>query len=131
MKNILMAIASCMILSACASGGKGAFSGVVVDSLDTKSFDIDISSDCGYDCKDLKFVVERRGTGSSKTLKGVKIMAPCPDGEKTCSRVLGYKFNDGDDEYFITEGGKLTITRFGKTVLWERGDWEEAGGAGQ
>ncbi|QXP84373.1 hypothetical protein [Methylococcus sp. Mc7] len=131
MKKTFLFVLGTVLLSGCASGGKSAFSAILVDSLDTPSYNIDINSDCGIDCNDLTFVVENRTTGKSKTLKGKKIMAPCEEGDKNCDRVVGYEFADGDDKYFITEGGKLTVTRFGKTLLWERGDWEEAGGAGQ
>lgn len=134
MKNLHGIIVLGLItLSACTTGRSGAFSGVMVDELVTPSYEIRINSDCGFDCKDLSFFVQNRVTGSKKTLKGEKLIRSCNGYEpgEFCQRLLGYRFKDGPDTYYITESGRLTITRDYKTVLWERGDWEEEGGAGQ
>lgn len=120
-----------VMLSACAHTPAGKGGGQLVDSLVTPTYYIDIRSANGLDGTELKFFVENRKTRASKLLPGQKKFAPCPSGEPHCENLIGYQFSDGDTHYFITESGRLTVTKDSRTILWERGDWEEEGGAGQ
>lgn len=128
----LMAVAALGIsLASCAHSPAGRGAGQLVDSLMTPSYYIDIRTAKGLDHQDLQFFVEDRRTRNSKMLSGHKKLVSCSNGEPNCEKFEGYEFDDDDRHFFISESGRLVVKRGDQTILWERGDWEEEGGAGQ
>ena len=80
-------------------------------------------------CKADKIIcdrVEYKGTdlqtGKNIQLSGKPIHAACVDRGKGCS-LSGYEFRKGKYRYFVNNGGLVTISRNGKTVIGQKGIW--------
>jgi hypothetical protein len=93
-------------------------------TLDTPSFKITVDVRCPegeVTCDDVKYVGVSKKTGESLTLTGKT--AHHLDADGTPTRFLGYIFKNDGVTYFLSEEGKLRITRGGKVLLKESGTW--------
>jgi hypothetical protein len=74
-------------------------------------------------CDEVSYQGEDRQTGASISLKGSTTHHTCPDGVTPC-RFLGYRFENGDVIYEVSEDGLLRVTQGGKVLLQEQGEWQ-------
>lgn len=96
-------------------------------TLDTPSFSITIDVLCeegNVTCDDVRYVVTNKKTGKSISLTGSTVHSLCADGVTPC-RFQGYTFKRGNTTYRVMDSGDLIITRDGKLLLRERGEWTE------
>lgn len=93
--------------------------------LDTPGFIVRIEVRCpeGHvTCDDVAYRGESRRSGRAIFLKGRTLHTTCADGVTPC-RFLGYRFRNGAHTYFVSDAGELVVTRGGKVIVRERGEW--------
>jgi hypothetical protein len=99
---------------------------VVAAELKTPNFNITVTSLCeegNVSCDKITYVGVNRKTGASIKLKGRTHHTTCADGTTPC-KFLGYVFNNGNIQYFVSEDGYLLVTRNNHEVLLrEKGKW--------
>lgn len=95
-----------------------------VETLETPSFTVTIKNNCEegvVSCDDVTYTGVSKKNGSRVALKGETLHTY--DAEGTPSRFLGYQFHSGAYLYEVLEEGILWVTRDGKDVIFERGEW--------
>lgn len=73
-------------------------------------------------CDNVAYVGVAKKTGKSLALKGKTIHSKCKDGITPC-RFFGYEFKSGGTIYQVLEDGTLEVTRNGKVLVHEKGEW--------
>lgn len=92
----------------------------------TPSREIVMVHDCPegcVSCDKIKFRLTLKDTGQQQTFTGSTDHGKGVDGV-TPSRFRGWRFRDGDMNYFISNDDQLTINKGGTTVLQEQGRWQ-------
>lgn len=86
----------------------------------TKSYRITITENCDEDvaCKDVSFTAQRLDNGQLVRLKGRAVTSLCNDGITPCHH-QGYRFDDGNTTYFVSDYDWLEISLNGKVVMHE------------
>lgn len=95
-------------------------------TLTTQAYKITVDVRCpeGYvSCDNVRYTGVNRASGKSITLTGKTVHATAQDGV-TPSRFLGYRFDNGNTTYFVSEDGELRVTRGPKLLVQERGVWK-------
>jgi hypothetical protein len=73
-------------------------------------------------CADVVYTGVSRRTGAALTLHGQAFSSTCRDGTTPC-RHLGWRFAHGNVVYTVTDDGALLVTRDGRLVLSQQGQW--------
>jgi hypothetical protein len=100
--------------------------GASARQLDTRSFQVEITSNCEEGvvvCDNVTYVGTERKTGKTIQLHGKTMHSICADGVTPC-RFLGYEFRNGKYRYFVAEEGMLTVYQGRKLIVSEEGAWE-------
>ena len=89
-------------------------------TITTKSYQIIVTEHCEEDvaCQDVSFTAKRLADGQYIRLKGRAVASLCSDGVTPCHH-QGYRFDDGDTSYFVSDNDWLEISRGGKVILHE------------
>lgn len=99
---------------------------VLAEKLITPNYVVTIERHCvegNVTCDDVTYTGKSRTSGNSITLTGATWHTLCADGVTPC-RFLGYRFENGNVTYFVTESGTLEVVRNETEVLVsEEGDW--------
>ncbi len=114
-----MKLALLFLLSAAASfaaAAKFETAGFVI-LIDDRSAEYSIGSD------DVTYFGSSKKTGKSIMLIGSTVHSYGPDGI-TPTQFQGYHFKNGSIEYFVSEHGYLEVTKGGKVLVFERGQWD-------
>jgi len=101
------------------------------DTLTTPSYVITITANCEEgtaDCDNVSYVGVNRKNKKSISLKGRDLTHYCPDDQgdgpgKTPCHHMGYEFNNGKTKYFVSDEGRLEVSRNSKILLQEQGVW--------
>ena len=95
--------------------------------LDTKNFTVTITSKCQEGevaCSNYTYRGISKFSGNAIELRGSSWHTLCADGVTPC-RFLGYKFDNGNTTYYVTEDGLLEVVHGRKTILVkEQGTWK-------
>lgn len=96
------------------------------EELETPSYNVTIVSKCAegeVTCDNVTYKGVNKKTGKSITLHGSTWHTMCSDGVTPC-QFLGYRFENGDVVYTVSEEGILSVVRDGNEVLVnESGSW--------
>lgn len=99
---------------------------VLAQELVTPNYVITIERNCAegnVTCDDVTYTGESKQSGNSITLKGTTWHTLCADGVTPC-RFLGYRFENANVTYYVTEAGKLEVVRNEHEILVsEEGQW--------
>ena len=95
--------------------------------LTTPSFRITIATHCdegSVSCDKVSYIGVNKKSGATIKLRGATHHTICADGVTPC-RFLGYVFDNGNMQYFVSDEGTLQVTRNGREVLvQESGVWK-------
>lgn len=101
------------------------FSSAYGSTLTTPSFIVQIEQNCEegiVSCDDVTYTGKSKKNGSSITLKGKTLHSTCRDGSPC--RFQGYEFKSGSITYRALEDGTLEVSKNGKTLVSEKGEWD-------
>ena len=86
----------------------------------TTSYRITVTEHCNEDiaCQDVSFAAKRLSDGQQIQLNGRAVVSLCSDGVTPCHH-QGFRFDDGDTSYFVSDNDWLEISRDGKVILHE------------
>jgi hypothetical protein len=101
-------------------------------ALDTPTYKVTIRSECEegvVDCDNVEYVGVNKKTGATIRLKGKDWIRYCEDDQgdgpgKTPCQHLGYKFKNGNTNYYVGEDGRLEVYQGKKRILSEEGEWD-------
>ena len=96
-------------------------------TLVTRRFTVVVTENCPEgetNCQDVTYVGTNRATGHDIHLKGTAVVHLCPDGVTPCHHI-GYRFPNGRYVYFVGDDGSLIVTRGGKQILGQMGQWQD------
>lgn len=94
--------------------------------LDTPSYSVKIEVLCAegdVSCDQVRYSGRSKKSGKSIALKGKTAHTLCADGVSPC-RFLGYRFQHGKLNYFVSDDGLLQVTQGRKTLVEEAGQWQ-------
>lgn len=94
--------------------------------LETPSFTVRIKVRCpegNVTCEDVVYTGKSKKNGKSVSVMGRTLHAACADGNTPC-RFQGYTFDTGNINYTVLEEGELIVTKDGKTLVREKGNWK-------
>lgn len=94
--------------------------------LETPSFVVRIKVRCpegNVTCGDVVYTGRSKKSGKSVSVMGKTVHATCADGKTPC-RFQGYTFDSGKINYTVLEEGELIVTKDGKTLVREKGNWK-------
>nr|WP_297460561.1 hypothetical protein [uncultured Halomonas sp.] len=98
----------------------------MAQQLVTPNYIVTIERHCAegnVTCDDVVYTGESKRSENSITLQGTTWHTLCADGVTPC-RFLGYRFENGNVTYTVTEAGKLEVVRNATEVLIsEDGQW--------
>ncbi|WP_434999169.1 hypothetical protein ACRZ5S_14900 [Vibrio scophthalmi] len=98
------------------------------DVLETQNYTISIEINCEQGemlCKDVSYLGVSKKSQNQIQLKGETVHTICADGVTPCT-FLGYRFQNGTVDYFVSVHGDLRVTNTsGDTLLHESGEWRD------
>ncbi len=95
------------------------------EELDTPSYSVTIESKCAEGevaCDNVTYTGVNKKTGKSITLQGATWHTMCADGVTPC-QFLGYRFENGDVVYTVSEDGTLEVVKDTEVLVDEQGNW--------
>ncbi len=95
--------------------------------LVTPSYQLKMDSRCAegeLSCAHYTLQGHERHSGEPLMLQGRSIHTPCADTETPC-RFLGYRFDEPERSFLITEDGLLNIYHGDSLILHEQGRWQD------
>ncbi|WP_212742587.1 hypothetical protein [Methylobacillus flagellatus] len=94
--------------------------------LHTPGYQVRITVPCAegeVSCEQVQYHGISKRSGKAIELTGKSHHSLCTDGLTPC-RFLGYVFNNGKHRYFISEDGRLLVTRGAVVLIDEAGQWQ-------
>lgn len=111
---------------ACAAAGVAAAPEDDALRLETPDRSIRIEVRCEegvVSCDDVRYRALNKRSGRTLRLRGRTHHSLCADGVTPC-RFLGYVFHHGARSYFVSEAGRLTVSKAGAVLFEEAGAWQ-------
>lgn len=110
---------TCLLMAGAASAGERV--------LITPSYELKMDSRCvegEVSCSQYTLQGRERHNGEPLMLQGRSMHTTCADGVTPC-RFLGYRFDQPERSFLITEDGLLNIYHGDSLILHEQGRWED------
>ncbi len=123
MPKLISSIRSLSVACLMVAGGVNADERVLI----TPSYELKMDSRCvegEVSCNQYTLQGRERHNGEPLMLQGRSMHTTCADGKTPC-RFLGYRFDQSERSFLITEDGLLNIYHGDSLILHEQGRWTD------